>query len=140
MMWLLETEVLARSNHPLMTVFSSRLLEEPQAVSGQLRQEGLEPLVVYVVQQIAHFRLQGETFAMQHLGSTEELERMYEALLSSLPEEKVKMLLRKLSPADRLEGLSPEQVVGGLSAEERERVLRLLQEQQMKKPKRGKKA
>jgi 5,10-methylene-tetrahydrofolate dehydrogenase/methenyl tetrahydrofolate cyclohydrolase len=149
-----------------MAVFSPRLLDEPNTVSQELRRKGCEQLVVYVTQQIQQFRLQGETFAMQHLESTSDMERIYNALFSSLTEEEIAKLLAKLplkkrlegvsreqlvetlspeerleglSPEERLEGLSPEERLEGLSPEERERLIELLQQEAKKKPKRRKK-
>jgi hypothetical protein len=138
-MWVLETEVLARGNHPLMAVFSPRLLDEPSAVSQELRREGCEQLVVYVTQQIQQFRVQGETFAMQHLESTSEMERIYDAFAASLTEEEIAKLLARLPLEKRLEGISPEERLEGLSPEERERLLELLQQEVKKRPRRGKK-
>lgn len=128
-MWLLETELLAGREHPLLTVFSPQLLRDAPSISQQLRQEGHAPLVTYVVQQIEQFRQRGEEFAMQHLGADEELDKVLRGILSRLPLK------------ERLEGSTPEQLVEVLSPEEREQMLALLLKEQRKKrqPKRGKK-
>ena len=93
-----------------------------------------------MTQQIQQFQAQRETFTMQHLGSTSEMDRILDALLSSLSEAQLEKILRKLSPEERMKGLSLEQRVEGLSAEERDQLLRLLQRKETKKPKRGKKS
>lgn len=135
---MLETEVLADRGHPLLAVFSPQLLRDAPAISQQLRREGHAQLVVYVTQQIEQFRQQGEEFAMHHLGSDEELDKVRRGLWSTVPLEE---RLEGVTPEQLLERLTPEQFVEGLRPEQRERLLALLQQEQEKKrkPKRGKK-
>jgi hypothetical protein len=142
--WVVETDVLADLSHPMLTVFSPRLLREGVAISQQLRHEGYEQLLAYVTQQIAQFHLQGELFAMQHIGTDTEMAKVWAEILSTMtPEERLKgvpaeELRKRLSPEERLAGLSPEQIVASLPADELDRVVELRQ-QQRKKPKRKKK-
>ena len=82
----------------------------------------------YVTQQIQQFHLQGERFAMQHLGTEYELSKV------------LRNIVRTMTPEERLAGLSPEEMLAGLSPEQREQMLVLLQKEQQKKPKRGKKS
>lgn len=126
--WVLETEVLAGREHPLLTVFSPRLLYDVDVVSQQLCQEGYGQLVAYVTQQVEQFRLEGGAFAMQHIGTDDELERVWKGLLRNVPVE------------ERLEGMTLEQRLTGLTPEQRAELLALLQQEQKKprKPKRGK--
>lgn len=124
--WVLETEVLSGLNHPLLTLFSPQFLRDRQAVYEQLRQSGYSKMVVYMAQQIQQFRQRGQEFAMQHLGSEDEMKQAWHDLLASLtPEER----LEGLSPEERLRGLAPEAILRGLPPEELERLRQLLQEQ-----------
>jgi hypothetical protein len=125
--WVVETEVLADMNHPLLTVLSPRLLREGGALTQRLRHEGHEQLVAYMTQQITQFRLQGEQFAMQHIGADTEMAKVWQEILSTM------------TPEERWAGLSPEELVESFPAEFRERVAELLQKPQRKKPKRKKK-
>jgi len=114
--WVLETAVLAGLDHPLLTLFSPQFLNQGQQTSAQLRAGGYTELVVYLAQQIQQFQQRGEEFAMQHLGTEDELKRILLELQATLtPEER----LAGLSPEERLEGLSPEERLEGLSPEER---------------------
>jgi hypothetical protein len=137
--WLLETDVLAGPDHPLLTAFSPPLLYNTDVVAQQLQRAGYSELLAYVTQQIQQFQLQGERFAMQHLGAEEELEKVLSGIWRTMPVEK---RLAVLTPEERLRGLTPEQRLLGLTPEQREQLLTLLQrpQQQPKKPKRGKKA
>jgi hypothetical protein len=91
--------------------------------------------VVYLAQQIHQFRLRGKEFAMQHLGSEDQMQQALDDLLASLsPEERLRGLtpddlLAGLSPEERLRGLAPEDLLRALSPEELERLLQLLQTQ-----------
>src|SRR5262249_48982221 len=112
-----------------------------------LRQGGDINLVVYLAQQIQQFRQRGKEFAMQHLGSEDEMKQAWHNLLTSLtPEDWREVLstmpvevrleglapeerLRGLAPEERLRGLAPEERLRGLAPEELERLRQLLQEQ-----------
>src|SRR5262249_11434659 len=74
-MWVLETDVLAGLEHPLLTLFSPQFLKQGQQMSAQLREAGYTELVVYLTQQIQQFQQRGEEFAMQHLGTQDEMEQ-----------------------------------------------------------------
>ncbi len=115
-MWVLETEELAGLSHPLLTLISPTFLENRLATYDLLRHGGYTNVVVYLAQQITQFRLRGKEFAMQHLGTEDEMQRAWRDLLATLPPEE---RLEGLSPEERLEGLSPEERLEGLSPEER---------------------
>jgi hypothetical protein len=91
-----------------------------------LREGGYTNLVVYLAQQIHQFRLRGKDFAMQHLGTDEDLVKVMRDIWATLsPEERsVVFPLR-----DRLQGLSPEELLQGLPPEKLERLRELLQVQ-----------
>jgi hypothetical protein len=127
--WVLETEELAGLEHPVLTVVSPRFLENRLAIYDLLRQGGYTNLVVYMGQQIHQFHLRGKEFAMQHLGSEDEMVQTLRDFLATLsPEERLaglspKERLRGLPPEERLKGLSPEERLRGLPPEERLRGL-----------------
>jgi hypothetical protein len=81
-----------------------------------LNQAGYTTMVAYLAQQIHQFRLLGKEFAMQHLGTEDELKKVMHDILPLF------------SPEERLEGLSPEERLRGLSAAERDRMRLLLQQ------------
>lgn len=124
-MWLLETEVLAGLDHPLLTAFSPQFLRQRTVICDQLRQGGYERLMVYLTQQIVQFRLQGEAFAMQHLNTSQEMDAILTELWNQLPPEE---RLENLPLERRLRGLTLEQRMAGLSREERHRLIALLQQ------------
>jgi hypothetical protein len=115
--WVLETEELAGLDHPLLTLFSPTFLANRLATYDLLRQGGYTNVVVYLAQQIHQFRLRGKEFAMQHLGTEDELKQVLRDLLATM------------APEERLEGLSPEERLRGLSPEDLERLRQLLQAQ-----------
>jgi hypothetical protein len=71
---------------------------------------------VYLAQQVHQFRLRGEEFAMQHLGTEDELKHVLREILATM------------SPKERLEGLSEEDILRGLTPEQLERVRQLVQQ------------
>ena len=114
--WVLETGVLAGLEHPLLTLFSPQFLRQAAQTSAQLRQSGYNVMVGYMTQQILQFKKKGADFAMQHLGTEEEMAKVMRDLLAALPLEE---RLALLSPEERLAGLSPKDVLASLSPEER---------------------
>jgi hypothetical protein len=92
---------------------------------AQLRQGGYTELVVYLAQQIQQFQQKGAKFAMQHLGTEDEMQQALLDLVASLPLEK---RLAGLSPEERLEGLSLEDRLEGLTPNDLERLRLLLQQ------------
>jgi hypothetical protein len=124
--WVLETEVLAGLSHPLLTLFSPKFLQDGVATYNTLHQGGYTELVVYLAQQINQFRLQGQEFAMQHLGAQDELKRVLRDLWATMtPEERSEVF----PVEERLKGLSPEELLRGLTPEAKERLRQLLQSQ-----------
>jgi hypothetical protein len=125
---------LAGLDHPLLTLFSPQFLHQGQQIYAQLRAGGYTELVVYLAQQIQQFQQRGAEFAMQHLGTEDELKRILLDLQATLtPEERLAGLpsekrLQGLSPEERLVGLSPEERLRGLTLAERERLRLLLQQ------------
>ncbi len=130
--WLLETEKLAGQSHPLLTLFSPQFLHEARQTYAQLRQVGYTELVVYLAQQVQQFKLQGEAFAMQHLGAEDEMNRVLCEILYSLPvEQRVALLsereiLEHFSVDKLLANIPLEQLLQVLSAEQREELRKLL--------------
>jgi hypothetical protein len=102
--WLLETAVLAGQDHPVLSLLSPRFLRQGTQTYEELRQAGYTELVVYMAQQIQQFQRLGKEFAMQHLGSDTEMAQAMRELLASMP------------PEQRLEGLSPEQLLQAVQA------------------------
>jgi hypothetical protein len=115
--WLLETSILAGRDHPVLTLVNPQILRPRAQIYDELHQAGYTELVVYMGQQIQQFRHLGKEFSMQHFGSEDEMLQAMRALLASLPVE------------ERIEGLSPEQLLSALSPEEREHLKELLQQQ-----------
>jgi hypothetical protein len=85
------------------------------ALEAVLQQGGYTQLVVYLAQQKEQFRLRGEEFAMQHLGAEEELNEVLQRIVATM------------SPQERLQGLSEEEVLQGLTPEQQDRLRRLLE-------------
>jgi hypothetical protein len=142
--WLLETAELAGRDHPVLTLISPEFLRNRVQVYDLLRQAGYTELVVFMAQQIEQFRRRGKEFAMQHLGSEDEMHQVMRDLLASLPIEQrlegvspeqlrqalpPEQLRQALPPEERIKGLSPEQLLEALSPEARERFKELLQQQ-----------
>jgi hypothetical protein len=112
--WLLETEGLAGLEHPLLTLFSPEFLRHGPQTYELLHQGGYNEMVSYMVQQMGQFRLRGQEFAMQHLGTEDEMYKVLDDLIATLP------------PERRMAGLSPEQRLEGLTPEQREQLRKLL--------------
>jgi hypothetical protein len=123
---LLETAELAGSDHPVLTLISPEFLRNRMQVYDLLRQAGYTELVVFMAQQIEQFRRLGKEFAMQHLGSEDEMLQTLKDMYAALP---VEERLQSLTTEERLAGLSPEQVFEALSPEARDRLKQLVQEQ-----------
>jgi hypothetical protein len=77
-----------------------------------MHQGGYTNLVVYLAQQIYQFRLRGKEFAMQHLGSEDQMQQVLRDILATLP------------PEERLEGMPPKERLQGLAPEDMQQVLR----------------
>ena len=114
--WVLETAALAGLNHPLLTLVSPTFLANPVSAYDQLRQAGYTNLVVYLTQQIQQFRMSGEEFAMQHLGTEDELKQVLREIMATM------------SPEERLEGLSAEERLQGLTPQQLEQLRQLLEQ------------
>jgi hypothetical protein len=75
-----------------------------------MRKDGYGQVLTYVTQQIEQFQREGEPFAMQHLGTDDELVKVWRedsafvvaggAMGALTPEE----LVEKLAPGEALEG------------------------------------
>ncbi len=123
--WLLETEELAGLGHPLLTLFSPEFLRHGPQTYELLHRGGYTEMVIYMAQQMGQFRLKGQEFAMQHLGTEDEMNKVLDDLLATLPLERriagvdLSELLSALPPEQRLAGLPPEQRLAGLPPEQR---------------------
>ncbi len=127
--WVLETEVLAGLEHPLLTLFSPQFLNQARQTYAQLRHGGYNQLVVYVAQQIQQFRQQGEEFAMQHLGTEDELVKELRSIYEGMsPEERREVFTLTLE--ERLAGLSAKEILEHLPPEKLEELRKLLQVRQ----------
>ncbi len=133
--WLLETEKLAGQSHPLLTLFSPQFLHEARQTYVQLRQVGYTDLVVYLAQQVQQFQLQGEAFAMQHLGAEDEMKQLVQEVWLALSEQDRQAWLETVPLERRLQGLTPEwllqtltpqRFLEGLSPEQVEELRKLL--------------
>ena len=105
--WVLETEVLAGLDHPLLTLFSPTFLQDRLATYRVLRDGGYTELVVYLAQQVQQFHSLGEEFAMQHLGTEDELITVLRDMWKAMPpKERLKMFdpeeLKQLGTEDEL--------------------------------------
>jgi hypothetical protein len=133
--WLLESMVLYGEGHPMLSLLSPRFLQQPQQTYEMLRRAGYTDLVVFMVQQIQQFRRLGREFAMQHLGSEDEMVNVWRDVLAVMTaEERLEGLsaeerLKGLPPEERLKGLPPEERLKGLTPEELVRLKVLLQQQ-----------
>lgn len=113
-MWLLETEVLTGLAHPLVTLFSPRLLQDRHAIYEQLRQGGYGTMVVYLARQVQQFKQQGKEFAMQHLDTEEEMKAVMRDIWDSMTlEERLEVtpfeqIFQKLPPEEVVKQLSPQ--------------------------------
>jgi hypothetical protein len=91
--------------------------------------------VVYLAQQIKQFRLRGEEFAMQHLGTEDELKQVLREIIATMsPEERQQILSEeewKRALPERLGLLSDEELVQALSPERLEHLRRLLERRRL---------
>jgi hypothetical protein len=132
-LWVLETEILAGLEHPLLTLFSPQLLRQREQTYMQLQQGGYNTIVKYVVQQIRQFKHLGREFAMQHLGSEEEMQQVLRDALDALIREggmtvsELYELVPALPQELRFAGMTPEQIIAALTPEKREQLRLLLQ-------------
>jgi hypothetical protein len=124
--WVLETEVLAGLNHPLLTLFSPMFLEKSQATYELMHQAGYTELMVYVAQQVHQFRRLGRDFAMQHAGTEAEMKRVLGDLLEVMTPEEQRAVVSRW-PRDLRWALF-EDLLRESSPEERERLRQLLQQ------------
>jgi hypothetical protein len=87
-----------------------------------------------MAQQIQQFKRLGKEFAMQHLGSEDEMHQAMRDVLASMPVERrleglsAEQLWQALPPEERLKGLSPEERLQGLTPDELELLKQLLQQ------------
>jgi hypothetical protein len=118
-------------------VVSPSFLRHGTRTYDELREGGYTESVVYMAEQIQQFQLQGKEFAMQHLGSEEEIRQAWREILSKCTvEERLagmepgdpawREVLSRCSPEERLAGLPPEERLKGLTPEERKRLRELL--------------
>ncbi len=116
-----------------------QVLRQGVQTYDELRQAGYTALVVYMAQQIQQFQRLGKEFAMQHLGTEDEMVKVISERVATMPPEQlvqglesagtVGNLLDVIPPDQRLKGLSPEDRLKGLTPEEVEHLKELLQRQ-----------
>src|SRR4051794_20528813 len=68
------------------------------------------PTLLYMAQQIQQFRQRGQEFAMQHLGTDDEMMRAWREVLRSLTPEDRREVLAGMSVEEMLESLTPEEL------------------------------
>ena len=124
--WGVETDVMAERGQSVLSLFSRVFLSEHERIISRLRNTGHAVLLAYMLQQVHHFRTQGEDFAMQHtdtqfLGPLEE--ELLTAVLQAAPVEK---RLEGLSPEEVLRRYTPEEFAAGLTEEQAARLRELL--------------
>jgi hypothetical protein len=121
--WLVETDVMAEREQPILSLVSRVFLQDRARIIEQLTRTGHVAVLYYMLQQVQQFRSLGEEFAMQHKDSeymAEVEEELQTAVLEGIPAEK---RLRGLAAEDRLRGLAAEDRLRGLPAEDRLRGL-----------------
>jgi hypothetical protein len=140
-MWLVETDVMAERDQPILSLVSGVFLNEHRRIIEELGRTGHRSLLNYVLQQVVQFRSLGEEFAMQHKDS-EHLDEVEEdlqtAVLELIPVEKRlqgqarEEFLRGLSPEEVLRRFTAEELAAGLSEEQAARLRELLARRQGK--------
>jgi len=142
LVFLVETDRVAGTGEPALTVFSHEFVDHPGHFVESLKLEHAE-MLYYVMQQIEQFRKQMPEFEVQHM--TENMNQTFEELeasvLNAIPVDKVlkripseevmkrysaEERLRGVSPEERLRGVSPEERLRGLGEEELNRMRKLL--------------
>ena len=107
--WLVETDIMAEMDQPILSLVSHVFLSNRKRIMEELTRTGHEAVLWYMVQQVRQFRSLGEDFAMQHAYS-EDIAKVEEELLSKILEQ---------TPAERrVQGLSIEERLAGLSDED----------------------
>jgi hypothetical protein len=136
--WLVETDAMARSTEPVLSLVSRVFLREHRSIIEELTHEGYSGLTWYAVQLMHQINTHREDFAVP-TGAVDEFakldvnvlrdflatvdENVVRDFLASLDEKLVRDFLATLPDDLRLRGLSPEEVLRGLSPEEVLRVL-----------------
>ncbi|MGH7202121.1 MAG: hypothetical protein ACREJB_16065, partial [Planctomycetaceae bacterium] len=100
--WIIETDRITGPGEPILTLFSRVFLRERRRIMEELSTGGHEIVLQYVMQQVQQFHTLGEGFAMQHT-ETQQMDRLLQ--------EYRKKFLEQLSSEERLEGLSPEEIL-----------------------------
>jgi len=134
--FVVETDRVAGTAEPALTVFSHEFVEHPGQFVASLKLAHAD-MLYYVMQQIERFRTQMPQFEVDHMTEKlyQTLEEMEESFLSRLPMERVlkrysaEERLHGVTPEERLRGVSPEERLSGLDQEERARLRKLLDEQ-----------
>jgi len=115
--FIMETDRVAGTAEPALTVFSHEFVEHPGQFVASLKSTHAD-MLYYLFQQIERFRSQMPQFEVDHMTEKmyQTLEEMEESFLSRLPMERV---LKRYSPEERLRGLTPEERLRGVTPEER---------------------
>ena len=133
LVFLVETDRVAGTGEPALTVFSHEFVDHPGHFVESLKLEHAE-MLYYVMQQIEQFRKQMPEFEVQHM--TENMNQTFEELeasvLNAIPVDKVlkripsEEVMKRYSAEERLRGVSPEERLRGLGEEELNRMRKLL--------------
>jgi len=123
--WLLETDLLAERNQPVLSLVSRVFLNNRGRIIEELKRTGHWALLRYMLQQVQQFHSLGEGFAVQH-GLNDNLAEVEEELLTKV--------LEAVPAERRLRGLSLEDRLAGLSEEEAARLRELLEQKAAASP------
>jgi hypothetical protein len=126
--WVIETDVVAGVQEPILSLFSSVFLRDQRSIIQELSEHGYQDVLSFACQQIEQFRKFYEGFAMQHK-DVKVMDRVREELINVLlPMLPPKDRLRGLSPSERREGIPPEEWLKGIPPEE---IIRALGREQL---------
>ena len=128
--YVVETDRVAGTGEPALTVFSHEFVDHPGRFVESLKLEHAD-MLYYVRQQIERFRRQMPEFEVHHMTEymNKTLEELEASVLNAIPMEKVlqryptEEILKRYSSEDRVRGVSPEERLRGVSPEERLRGL-----------------
>jgi len=137
--YVVETDRVAGLGEPMLTLFSREFMKHPSAFAELLKEEHSD-MLYYVMQQIEQFRRQMPHFEVSHMTEymNQTLEEMEAAFLDGLPLERrlrgipkevlEDSVLNAIPVEEVLKRYSPEEMLRGLSEEDRARLRKLLDE------------
>ena len=122
--WLVETDVMAERGQPVLSLVSRVFLNDRGRIIEELDARAMTPCCATWCNRSNSSDSRGEGFAMQH-GLSDDIQEMQE-----VGEELLTKILEWVPPERRLRGLSPEELVAGLTDEQAARLRELLDRQQ----------